>query len=202
MSFPKPYADAVAKLRVPGGFILVAAFLWLSAPSPFSLAIGMPVSILGLALRAWAAGHLEKNTTLADEGAVCLRSQSFIYRDADYGRGTGDRIAPVGVGRAVRVVFLLIYLPVVELEEQHLRSLFPEYDSYARRVPKLLPRFSGRSVRNAFDGLFTGRTRSFKRSLVSSRVPSFLFGKPSGSASTQRATTGSDQRRRCGLRCG
>jgi hypothetical protein len=28
----------------------------------------------------------------------------------------------------------------VELEEQHLRKLFPEYDSYALRVPKLLPR--------------------------------------------------------------
>jgi len=29
VSFPKPYADAVAKLRVPCGFVLVAAFLWL-----------------------------------------------------------------------------------------------------------------------------------------------------------------------------
>ena len=57
MSFPKPYADRVAKLRVPFGFILVAAFLWLSAPSMFSLAVGIPVSILGLALRAWLYCH-------------------------------------------------------------------------------------------------------------------------------------------------
>jgi hypothetical protein len=34
-------------------------------------------------------------------------------------------------------VFLLIYLPVVELEEQHLRSLFPEYADYAKRVPRM-----------------------------------------------------------------
>ena len=143
MSFPKPYADAVAKLRVPGGFILVAAFLWLSAPSPASLIVGLPVSIAGLALRAWAAGHLEKNTTLADGGPYAyVRNPLYI----------GTLLTAAGLVIASRrwelgvlfaVVFLLIYLPVVELEEQHLRTLFPEYDAYARRVPKLLPRFSG-----------------------------------------------------------
>jgi len=143
VSFPKPYADAVAKLRVPGGFILVAAFLWLSAPSPASLIVGLPVSIAGLALRAWAAGHLEKNTTLADGGPYAyVRNPLYI----------GTLLTAAGLVIASRrwelgvlfaVVFLLIYLPVVELEEQHLRTLFPEYDAYARRVPKLLPRFSG-----------------------------------------------------------
>ena len=147
MSFPKPYADAVAKLRVPGGFILVAAFLWLSAPSPASLAFGFPVSILGLALRAWAAGHLEKNTTLADGGPYAyVRNPLYI----------GTLLTAAGLVIASRrwelgvlfaVVFLLIYLPVVELEEQHLRKLFPDYDSYAKRVPKLLPRFSGTTTK-------------------------------------------------------
>jgi protein-S-isoprenylcysteine O-methyltransferase Ste14 len=140
VSFPKPYADRVAKLRVPGGFVMVAAFLWLSAPSVTSLDIGLPVSILGLALRAWAAGHLEKNTTLADGGPYAyVRNPLYI----------GTLIAAAGLVIASRrwelgvlfaAVFLLIYLPVVELEEQHLRNLFPEYAAYARRVPKLIPR--------------------------------------------------------------
>jgi protein-S-isoprenylcysteine O-methyltransferase Ste14 len=140
VSFPKPYADRVAKLRVPGGFVMVAAFLWLSAPSRMSLAIGLPVSILGLSLRAWAAGHLEKNTTLADGGPYAyVRNPLYL----------GTLLAAAGLVIASRrwelgvlfaAVFLLIYLPVVELEEQHLRNLFPEYDGYARRVPKLLPR--------------------------------------------------------------
>ncbi|HEV1287711.1 MAG TPA: isoprenylcysteine carboxylmethyltransferase family protein [Bryobacteraceae bacterium] len=143
MSFPKPYADRVAKLRVPFGFILVGAFLWLSAPSMSSLAIGLPVSILGLALRAWAAGHLEKNTTLADGGPYAhVRNPLYI----------GTLLTAAGLVIASRrwelgvlfaAVFLLIYLPVVELEEQHLRKLFPAYDAYAQRVPKLLPRLGG-----------------------------------------------------------
>ena len=66
--FPKPYADFVARLRVPGGFLLAAAFLWLSAPTPASLVSGLPVSVLGLVLRAWAAGHLAKNEQLATGG--------------------------------------------------------------------------------------------------------------------------------------
>ena len=79
MSFPKPYADAVAKLRVPGGFLMVAAFLWLSAPTWTSLALGLPVSVLGLALRAWAAGHLEKNRTLAESGPYAyVRNPLYI----------------------------------------------------------------------------------------------------------------------------
>ena len=148
MSFPKPYADRVAKLRVPFGFILVGAFLWLSAPSMLSLALGLPVSILGLALRAWAAGHLEKNTTLADGGPYAhVRNPLYI----------GTLLTAAGLVIASRrwelgvlfaAVFLLIYLPVVELEEQHLRSLFPEYDAYAQRVPKLVPRIGATSPKH------------------------------------------------------
>jgi hypothetical protein len=32
-----------------------------------------------------------------------------------------------------------VYLPVIELEEQHLRRLFPGYAAYAKTVPPLLP---------------------------------------------------------------
>jgi hypothetical protein len=40
------------------------------------------------------------------------------------------------------VVFLLIYLPAIELEEQHLRELFPDFAAYAQRVPALWPTLS------------------------------------------------------------
>jgi protein-S-isoprenylcysteine O-methyltransferase Ste14 len=148
VSFPKPYADRVAKLRVPFGFILVGAFLWLSAPSASSLTIGLPISILGLTLRAWAAGHLEKNTALADGGPYAhVRNPLYI----------GTLLTAAGLVIASRrwelgvlfaAVFLMIYLPVVELEEQHLRKLFPAYGAYAQRVPKLLPRLGGSSSKH------------------------------------------------------
>ena len=124
--FPKPYADLVQRLRVPAGFVLVVAFGWLSQPNSQSLAWGLPVSLIGLWLRAWASGHLEKNMRLAESGPYAyVRNPLYL----------GTLIVAAGLAIASRqwplavlfaVVFLLIYLPAIELEEQHLRKLFPE----------------------------------------------------------------------------
>ena len=46
-------------------------------------------------------------------------------------------------------VFLLVYLPVIQLEEQHLRTLFPEYAPYASRVPALWPRLTPAPTENS-----------------------------------------------------
>ena len=140
MSFPKPYADRVAKLRVFFGFVLVATFIWLSAPTARSLAIGLPVAILGLALRAWAAGHLEKNLDLARSGPYAHVRNPLYLGTAAVAAGFVIASRRWELGIVFGAVFLLVYLPVVELEEQHLRSLFPAYADYASRVPKLLPR--------------------------------------------------------------
>jgi protein-S-isoprenylcysteine O-methyltransferase Ste14 len=140
VSFPKPYADAVAKLRVPCGFVMVAAFLWLSAPSPDSLTTGLPVAMAGLALRGWAAGHLEKNQTLAQSGPYGHLRNPLYLGTLTVAAGFAIASRRWELGALFAVVFGLIYLPVVELEEQHLWKLFPSYEEYARRVPKLLPR--------------------------------------------------------------
>jgi len=126
-------------MRVPCGFVLVIAFAWLSRPTVLSLAIGLPVGVLGLAIRAWAAGHLEKNRSLACTGPYArVRNPLYI----------GTLITAAGFVIASRrwwlaalfgAVFFFVYLPVIELEEQHLRSLFPEYAQYAARVPALVP---------------------------------------------------------------
>jgi len=142
VSFPKLYADAVAKLRVPGGFLLVATFLWLSEPTWTSLAAGFPVSIAGLALRAWAAGHLEKNLDLAQSGPYRYLRNPLYMGTLAVAAGLVIASRRWELGVLFAVVFLLIYLPVVELEEQHLRKLFPSYEAYARRVPKLIPGFT------------------------------------------------------------
>jgi protein-S-isoprenylcysteine O-methyltransferase Ste14 len=140
VSFPKPYADAVAKLRVPGGFVLVAAFIWFAQPSWKSLAVGLPISLLGLALRAWAAGHLEKNSTLAESGPYARVRNPLYLGTLTVAAGLVVAASRWELGVLFAAFFLLIYLPVVELEEQHLRSLFSGFDAYARRVPQLFPK--------------------------------------------------------------
>jgi protein-S-isoprenylcysteine O-methyltransferase Ste14 len=138
-NFPKPYADRVAKLRVPFGFLLVATFAWFSHPSFTSLAVGLPVSLCGLALRAWAAGCLAKNSQLAQSGPYAWVRNPLYIGTLLVAAGLVLASRSLGLGILFAAVFGLIYLPVIQLEEQHLRSLFPEYAAYAQRVHALLP---------------------------------------------------------------
>jgi protein-S-isoprenylcysteine O-methyltransferase Ste14 len=138
--FPKRYADTVARLRVPGGFLLVIVFAWLSHPDARSLAWGIPLSAGGLALRGWAAGCLYKDRQLATAGPYAHLRNPLYLGTLMVAAGLVIAARNPALGVLFAAVFLLIYLPAIQLEEQHLRGLFPEYAAYALQVPALLPR--------------------------------------------------------------
>ena len=144
--FPKAYADRVAKLRVPGGFVLVVAFAVFARPSFASLRWGLPVSVLGLMVRAWAAGHLAKNQSLARSGPYAYTRNPMYIGTLLVALGLVIASQSWWLGVLFAAVFLLIYLPVIELEEQHLRKLFPEYAGYADTVPALWPKWGARGT--------------------------------------------------------
>jgi protein-S-isoprenylcysteine O-methyltransferase Ste14 len=140
-AFPKRYAAIVARLRVPTGFLMVAAFAWFSAPTPRSLAVGFPVSLLGLMLRAWAAGCLAKNQQLATSGPYAYTRNPLYLGTLLVAAGLTAASRSAFLGVLCAAFFLLVYLPVIQREEQHLRRLFPEYADYADAVPAFWPRF-------------------------------------------------------------
>jgi protein-S-isoprenylcysteine O-methyltransferase Ste14 len=174
--FPKPYADLVARLRVTCGFIMVAAFAWFSQPDAKSLAVGLSVSALGLALRAWATGHVEKNIRLAESGPYAyVRNPLYL----------GTLLAAAGFAIASRrwllavlfgAVFLLIYLPAIELEEQHLRKLFPDFNAYAARVPALWPTIAPVKSGQRFRWDLYVRNREYQALIGFALGAAFLIG--------------------------
>jgi len=147
-SFPKCYADAVAKLRVPSGFVLVVVFAWFSRPTARSLALGLPFGLVGLALRAWAAGCLAKNQQLATGGPYAYTRNPLYLGTLLVAAGLVVASRNIGLGILFIAVFLLVYLPAIQLEEQHLRSLFPDFAPYAERVPALWPRLTPAPAKN------------------------------------------------------
>ena len=163
--FPNPYADAVARLRVPSGFLLVALFLWLADPTYGSIAAGTPIAAAGILLRGWAAGHLAKNQRLIDTGPYgYLRNPLYA----------GTLLVAAGLVIAARepllalvfgLVFLLVYLPVIELEEQHLRNLFPGFAAYAAQVRLFWPRLTP-AARGAFQWALYRRNREHQALLA------------------------------------
>jgi protein-S-isoprenylcysteine O-methyltransferase Ste14 len=163
--FSKSYADFVQRLRVASGFLLLITFAWFSRPSPNSLAAGLPLCAAGLAVRAWAAGHLAKNEELATSGPYSLvRNPLYL----------GTLLMAVGVVVACRsivlaviaaTVFLLVYLPVIELEEQHLRKIFASYEAYAARVHRLLPSRHWASAKRSFSWPLYRQNQEWKAAL-------------------------------------
>jgi len=149
ITFPKPYADIVARLRVPSGFLIVFVFGWFSRPTPASMAVGVPISLLGLALRAWAAGCLAKNQQLATGGPYAYTRNPLYIGTLLVAAGLSIAASSIGLAILFAAVFLLVYLPVIQNEEQHLRKIFPDYAAYAAEVPALWPRLVPATARNA-----------------------------------------------------
>ena len=91
MRFPKPYADAVARLRVPSGFLIVIVFAWFSRPD--AAVDGDRGS--ALAARPGAArlgGRMPgEEPATRHRRAVRLHAQSAVHRHAAGGGRPGGR---------------------------------------------------------------------------------------------------------------
>ena len=128
------------RIRVPLGFVFAAVFLWLARPTPLFLALSLLLVVPGLLLRGFASGYVKKNAELTTTGPYA-HTRNPLY--------LGSILIAVGFAFAARsfwialvlvALFLAIYLPVIRSEEQYLRSVFPGFDAYAARVPRLVPR--------------------------------------------------------------
>src|SRR5216110_3461196 len=98
--------------RVPLGFVCAAFFFFFSRPRPLMLAIGGAIALPGLALRAWATGHLRKNDTLATTGPYRY-TRNPLYLGSFF-LGVGFTVAsgrPI-LGIIFAAFFLGIYVPV------------------------------------------------------------------------------------------
>lgn len=137
------------RARVPLGFAFAAAFLFFARPSWRSLVCSLALVVPGLALRAYAAGYVKKNSELTTTGPYA-HTRNPLY--------LGSFLAALGFAAASRSVVLLVcflllffavYLPVIRSEERFLAGFFPEFPAYMRRVPRLFPRRGRVQVRSA-----------------------------------------------------
>jgi protein-S-isoprenylcysteine O-methyltransferase Ste14 len=177
IAFPKRYADAVARLRVPSGFLLVVVFAWFSRPNGLSLASGIPVAVAGLALRAWAAGCLAKNQRLATGGPYAHTRNPLYIGTLLVAAGLAIASRSLWLAVLFAAVFLLIYLPVIQLEEQHLRAIFPEYAEYAGRVPVLWPKAKGDNAGAPFQWTLYGKNQEYQAAIGLALGLAFLLWK-------------------------
>ena len=131
------------RLRVPLGFIFAIVFLIFAKPTATSLMIGSVIALIGVAIRAWAAGHIRKASILAITGPYAYTRNPLYV--GSFIMGVGFTIAANVWWLALIFIFLFIgiYLPVMRVESDDIRRIFgADFDEYEYNVPLLLPRLT------------------------------------------------------------
>jgi len=128
-------------LRVGLAWLLVFAFLIFAAPTAVSILAGAGLALLGLAVRAWAAGTIDKGAELGTGGPYAytrnpLYLGSFLI-GVGFGVAGGSWLWPV----VFVAFFLAVYVPTMRQESAELTERFGDrYREYASRVPPFVPR--------------------------------------------------------------
>ena len=134
------YAAWAARWRVPLGFALGVAYLVFSQPGTRLLMAGFGVAFLGLLVRAYAAGCLDKNRSLAVCGPYAYTRNPLYLGSSIMGWGFAVAGGSWALGLAFGALLVLVYWPVMRREEEFLRQKFAEtYGRYSDAVPFFLP---------------------------------------------------------------
>lgn len=133
------WSRVARRIRVPLGFAFALLYFWLARPTWRSIALGAVGIVPGLLIRALASGHVRKNEALATSGPYAYTRNPLYLGSLLVGIGFAVAARSWWVGGALVVMFFLIYMPVIRDEERFLREKFPQFEEYARRVPRMLP---------------------------------------------------------------
>jgi protein-S-isoprenylcysteine O-methyltransferase Ste14 len=152
-------AEALARRRVPLGFVAAVVALIVADPTWASWFPGLAVALVGEAIRIWAAGHLEKSREVTRSGP---------YRWTRHPLYVGSGLIALGVVIAARhpvvTIVTLVYMvatltAAIRTEEAFLSGAFGDiYDRYrASAAHPMARRFSlTRAVRNREHRAATG----------------------------------------------
>jgi hypothetical protein len=145
-----------ARWRVRLGYPLAIVVLYFSKPTLRSILLGAVVGVLGLSVRAHAAGYLHKQEVLTVTGPYA-HTRNPLY--------LGSAILALGAGMAthswISAMILIVYFAVVysivmqrEANELLLRH-GASFEEYARAVPLFIPRLTAAKLTGDSGGSFS-----------------------------------------------
>lgn len=158
---PSGWSRIARRIRVPLGFAFAVVYLWLARPTPSAIVAGSVIVLAGLAVRAIASGQLKKNEELATSGPYSYTRNPLYLGSILIGVGFALAAKSLWIWFLLAVMFTAIYVPVIRSEEAFLRSRFPDFELYARRVPRLVPRWSGESLTSNFSSALYLKHREY-----------------------------------------
>ena len=165
-------AEFAMRNRVRLGYPVALVFLAFARPLQDSIFIGAVIAMLGLCVRAAAAGHLRKHEQLAIAGPYARTRNPLYFGSALMAAGflvAGRCWVQEGWIAAVVVAayFGYFYRVVMKREEGELRARYGAvFDEYAARVPLFLPRLGkAAATTEAFSWEQYWRNREYQAAL-------------------------------------
>lgn len=123
--------SALARLRVPLGFVAGALALWLARPTPASFQWGMVVAAIGEAIRLWASGHIEKGREVTRSGPYRYVPHPLYLGSTVIGAGVMWAAQSLVVSILGTLYLGLTLLAAMRTEERSLTEKFgAEYADY------------------------------------------------------------------------
>ena len=138
---PKLDKRFLQRIRVPLGFVFAILFVFFARPTFWTLIIGGVIAFIGVAIRAWASGHIDKASTLAVSGPYAYTRNPLYLGSFILGLGFTIAAGVWWLALIFIALFLGIYLPVMRVEVDDIRRIFgADFDEYEQNVPMFLPR--------------------------------------------------------------
>ncbi|MBS1841729.1 MAG: isoprenylcysteine carboxylmethyltransferase family protein [Acidobacteria bacterium] len=149
-------AKWIARWRVRLGYPLAIVVLFFARPNPKSILIGAGIGIVGLWLRAYAAGYLKKQEVLTTTGPYAFTRNPLYLGSAILAAGAAWATHSWISAVILFVYFASVYLVVMRREEGELRGHFGEaFEVYAKNVPLFFPRPTPARVEGSSPGEFS-----------------------------------------------
>jgi protein-S-isoprenylcysteine O-methyltransferase Ste14 len=125
------------------GFVVGLAVMLLAQPTLRSLLLGLPLVLLGEAIRLWASGHIDKTRVLATGGPYAHTRNPLYLGSFCMGLGVALATASPWSVALVAAYFIAFYPAVMREEAAFLRGKFPDqFPGWAAAVPGFLPRLT------------------------------------------------------------
>jgi hypothetical protein len=136
------WSRVARRIRIPLGFGFAIVYVWLAQPIKSSLIAGALVMLPGLLLRGLASGHVQKDKQLTTSGPYAYTRNPLYLGSLIMAAGFAIAARSWWIVGVMILMFAVIYVPVIAGEERYLRQTFPDYDDYARHVPRMFPRLT------------------------------------------------------------
>jgi steroid 5-alpha reductase family enzyme len=149
-------ATFFTRWRVRLGYPLAIVVMALARPTPRSILAGALVGMIGLLVRALAAGHLHKQEVLTVTGPYAHTRNPLYFGSAILALGAAVATNSWISAAVLCAYFALFYSIVMRREEQELHLQHrAAFDDYARAVPLFLPRLTPAKFASGAAGSFS-----------------------------------------------